>query len=217
MQRPATATPIAREAVGLVLALVGTLFLASYMLMVQATSHLLNAEQVLWGNRAAAMLVLIPLGLGMSNDWAWLTSLDAYGVGVLLLGSAGVLTIATIITQTAIRNAGANFVAIFITLRLVGTILGQLTLAPHEHLTAPLAITGVVLIIVVISGFFTFHVWLGYKAAAAAAALVREQEQGQQPQPQPAAVPAGKVPGCALCAAEARAAGLGKAGGASDH
>jgi len=63
----------------------------------------------------------------------------------------------------AIRNAGANSVAVLIPLRLVASVVGEQVLPPHVQLTSGLVISGIVLIVVVIRGYFALQVWLSLR------------------------------------------------------
>jgi drug/metabolite transporter (DMT)-like permease len=165
---------------GLALALLGTALLSAAMVGVQITGHRLSPEAVVWGMRISGLLFTPPLALAVGDmDWAWVTSLDALGWGVLILASVVVLNAGTLLLQVAICKTGAAYVAMFFCLRLVGAILGQLALPPHAKVTNPLAIAGVVLVVVVVSGFMGLQVWDARRRGAEAAAAAA-QEQAQQ-------------------------------------
>jgi drug/metabolite transporter (DMT)-like permease len=179
----ATAFSAGKVAGGLALALLGTLLLSAFLVCVQITSHRLSSEAVMWGTRASSLLFTLPLSFAVAGtDWAWLTSLDAQGWGVLLLASVVVLTGATILMQVGVRKTGAAYVAVFICLRLVGSILGQWALPPHVRVTNGLAVAGVVLVVVVVSGFMGLQVWDARRREAEAAAAAAATAQAQQPQ-----------------------------------
>ena len=57
---------------GIGLALCSTLLLTIYLILIQVTRHLVSGEAVLWGKRNVAMIVFVPLALGIEGtDWSW--------------------------------------------------------------------------------------------------------------------------------------------------
>jgi drug/metabolite transporter (DMT)-like permease len=165
---------------GAALALVGTLSVAIGMIMVQSTTHKLSNNETMVGVWVVLLSAMLVLALSIEgNDWTWLRSLDAYGWGVLVLGSLFLAT-GGLLLNLAVRNAGANSVAVLMPLRLIGSIIGGLILPPHVQLTSGLVIAGVVLIIVVVSGYFMLQVWLSARQQAQQAISTEPKEQ-QQP------------------------------------
>jgi drug/metabolite transporter (DMT)-like permease len=163
---------------GLALALLGTALLSAAMVGVQLTGHRLSSEAVMWGTRSCGLLFTPPFAFAVGgSNWAWVTSLDAQGWGVLILAAVAGLTVATVLLQVAIRKTGAAYVAVFMSLRLVGAILGQWALPPHVKVTHGLAIAGVVLVVVVVSGFMGLQVWDARRREAAAVPATRGAEQ----------------------------------------
>jgi hypothetical protein len=163
-------------AAGFGLSLLGTVLLSVNMVLVQATSHMLTSEQVLAGVWVQGVTIPAVLSLIIGNDWTWVTSLDAYGWGVLLFAAIVTLGMGCSMVQVSAQVVGANAVSAAISLRLVAAILGQLVVAPYVRLTNPLAIAGVVLIIVVVSGFFALQVHLSRQQAAAPPAAQAQQQ-----------------------------------------
>lgn len=57
---------------GIGLALCSTLLLTIYLILIQVTRHLVSGEAVLWGKRNVAMILFVPLALGIEGtDWSW--------------------------------------------------------------------------------------------------------------------------------------------------
>jgi len=156
---------------GAALALLGTLCLASSLILVQAAAQKMSNGDMSMGKWVPMMFIALILALAVDGcDWSWLSELDTYGWAILLLFSLVSLPLSSLMVQSAVRKAGANRISVLISLRLVGSIIGERLMPPYVAVTGGLAIAGVVLIIVVVSGFFTLQVWLSSRKQEHAAA-----------------------------------------------
>jgi drug/metabolite transporter (DMT)-like permease len=134
-----TLSPQVSLIVGVSLALTSTLLLSSYLVLLQVTRHIVTGEQVLWAKRNVAAVVLVPLALAVNGtDWGWVRALTTFDWLVLVFTGIFIYTLANIWLQFCSRNLGAATVSVFISLRLVASILGSIVLlreVPRHVLT----------------------------------------------------------------------------------
>jgi drug/metabolite transporter (DMT)-like permease len=158
---------LASLVVGAGLALLGTVAFSVAMVLVEATAHKLSNNEIMAAFFAPMIAVSLVLALAVEGtDWSWLTSLDASGWGVLLFASLVSSAASTLLLNVGIRHVGANSAAVLAPLALVASIIGELVLPPHVLVICGLAIAGVVLIMVAVSGFFALQVWLSSQQQA---------------------------------------------------
>jgi len=153
-----TLSPQISLIVGVSLALTSTLLLSSYLVLLQVTRHIVTGEQVLWAKRNVAAVVLVPLALAVNGtDWGWVRALTTFDWLVLVFTGIFIYTLANIWLQFCSRNLGAATVSVFISLRLVASILGSIVLlreVPRHVLTW----VGFVVVVLVMTAFL----WLQY-------------------------------------------------------
>jgi len=138
---------------GIGLALCSTLLLTIYLILIQVTRHLVSGEAVLWGKRNVAMILFVPLALGIEGtDWSWVANLDGKAWGVLIFAGLYIYTLMNIFLQFCTRALGALMVSIFLSLRLVASIVGSIVLL-NETPTKALTWVGFVLIMIVMTAF----------------------------------------------------------------
>lgn len=126
-------------AIGLLLSFACTLLMTAYMLALQVSRSLVTNDQVLMANRNITLLVFVPLALGIEGtEFAWLWALKPMDIGVLVGSAIVIYTGANLLLQMTTRSVGANLVSVFISLRLVGSIVGEIVLlkdTPQHWLT----------------------------------------------------------------------------------
>ncbi|KAF8057772.1 hypothetical protein HT031_005956 [Scenedesmus sp. PABB004] len=155
--------------VGLALAATSTLLLSAYLVIIQVTRHLVSGEAVLWGKRNVAMLVFVPLSLIVEGlDWGWVPAMSGKDWAVLIFTGLIIYTLANIWLQFCSRALGAALVSVFMSLRLVSSIVGSVVLL-REVPTSALSWAGFALVIVVMTAFLLLQ-WHAKKRDAAAAA-----------------------------------------------
>jgi drug/metabolite transporter (DMT)-like permease len=168
-------------AAGLALAFVSMLLLAAYLLMLQVTQHIVTGVQVMWGNSYVGVLLLTPLALGIEGlDWSWVLRLSLFDWGVLAFAAFFIDAVNTIWTQHCSRVLGAAIVSLFISCRLVSSVVGSIILL-HEVPSSPLTFAGFGVVGVALSGFMILQAWDKSKAAKqeAAAAAAEGGEEGK--------------------------------------
>jgi drug/metabolite transporter (DMT)-like permease len=148
-------------AVGLLLSFACTLLMTAYMLALQVSRSLVTNEQVLMANRNITLLVFVPLALGIEGtEFAWLWALKPMDIGVLLGSAIVIYTGANLLLQMCTRSVGANLVSVFISLRLVGSIVGEIVLlkdTPQHWLTW----LGFACVIVTMTAFLCYQQYMG--------------------------------------------------------
>jgi drug/metabolite transporter (DMT)-like permease len=148
-------------AIGLLLSFACTLLMVAYMLALQVSRSLVTNEQVLMANRNITLLVFVPLALGIEGtDFAWLWVLKPMDIGVLLGSAIFIYTGANLLLQMCTRSVGANLVSVFISLRLVGSIVGEIVLlndTPQHWLTW----LGFGCVIVTMTAFLCYQQYMG--------------------------------------------------------
>ncbi|KAF6252807.1 hypothetical protein COO60DRAFT_1274119 [Scenedesmus sp. NREL 46B-D3] len=157
---------------GLLLALTSTLLLAAYFVLLQVTRHLVTGEQILWANRNVALLLFTPLSLIIEGtDWSWVVLLTPAEWGILVYTGVSIYTLGNILVQSSTRRVGSPLVSVFLSMRLVASILGSIVLL-HDVPRSPVTWVGFGLVIGVLSAFLGLQ-WLAArrKSAAAAAAV----------------------------------------------
>jgi drug/metabolite transporter (DMT)-like permease len=166
----AAATGSARDtAVGLALATVSMFLLAAYLLLLQATQKLTTGRQVMWANVTVAVVVFGPLGAALEGaDWAWVAALRPADWAVLFFAGFFINALNTIWTQSCSRVLGAAVVALFISCRLVSSLVGSIILL-REIPGSPLTWAGFGVVIAAMSGFMVLQYLQGRRAEAAVA------------------------------------------------
>jgi hypothetical protein len=148
-------------AIGLLLSFACTLLMTAYMLALQVSRSLVTNEQVLMANRNMTLLVFLPLALGIEGtDFAWLWLLKPMDISVLLGSAIVIYTGANLLLQMCTRSVGANLVSVFISLRLVGSIVGEIVLlkdTPQHWLTW----LGFACVIVTMTAFMCYQQCMG--------------------------------------------------------
>ncbi|KAF8056101.1 hypothetical protein HT031_006452 [Scenedesmus sp. PABB004] len=119
----------ARMAAGLGLAITSMLLLTAYLVALQVTQHLVTGVQVMWGNTYVTLVAFVPLALAVEGtDWSWVLALRLGDWGVMVFAGFFIDALNTIFTQQAARVLGAAVVSIFISLRLVSSLVGSIVL-----------------------------------------------------------------------------------------
>jgi drug/metabolite transporter (DMT)-like permease len=155
---------------GLLLALTSTLLLAAYFVLLQVTRHLVTGEQILWANRNVALLLFTPLSLLIEGtDWSWVFLLTPAEWGILVYTGVSIYTLGNIMVQSSTRRVGSPLVSVFLSMRLVASILGSIVLL-HDVPRSPVTWVGFGLVIGVLSAFLALQALAARKKAAAAAA-----------------------------------------------
>jgi drug/metabolite transporter (DMT)-like permease len=155
---------------GLLLALTSTLLLAAYFVLLQVTRHLVTGEQILWANRNVALLLFAPLSLLIEGtDWSWVFMLTPAEWGILVYTGVSIYTLGNILVQSSTRRVGSPLVSVFLSMRLVASILGSIVLL-HDVPRSPVTWVGFGLVIGVLSAFLALQALAARKKAAAAAA-----------------------------------------------
>ncbi|WIA39380.1 hypothetical protein OEZ86_005485 [Tetradesmus obliquus] len=115
--------------------------ISSSLLLRQPRAHdvYLTLLLMLMANRNITLLVFVPLALGIEGtEFAWLWVLKPMDIGVLVGSAIVIYTGANLLLQMTTRTVGANLVSVFISLRLVGSIVGEIVLlkdTPQHWLT----------------------------------------------------------------------------------
>jgi drug/metabolite transporter (DMT)-like permease len=155
---------------GLLLALTSTLLLAAYFVLLQVTRHLVTGEQILWANRNVALLLFTPLSLLIEGtDWSWVFLLTPAEWGILVYTGVSIYTLGNIFIQSSTRRVGSPLVSVFLSMRLVASILGSIVLL-HDVPRSPVTWVGFGLVIGVLSAFLALQALVARKKAAAEAA-----------------------------------------------
>jgi drug/metabolite transporter (DMT)-like permease len=155
---------------GLLLALTSTLLLAAYFVLLQVTRHLVTGEQILWANRNVALLLFTPLSLLIEGtDWSWVFLLTPAEWGILVYTGVSIYTLGNIMVQSSTRRVGSPLVSVFLSMRLVASILGSIVLL-HDVPRSPVTWVGFGMVIGVLSAFLALQALAARKKAAAAAA-----------------------------------------------
>ncbi|KAF6252793.1 hypothetical protein COO60DRAFT_498682 [Scenedesmus sp. NREL 46B-D3] len=133
---------------GVVVALLAMVGQALYFVLVQLTRTSLSAQQVLWGNRNVAFVVVLPLALAAEGtSWSWVAALRPSDWGAMVFIGIGVQTLGAMGMQWTTRAIGAAAVSSVSSLRLVASVVGSV-LVLHETPTHPLVWCGFVLVVV---------------------------------------------------------------------
>lgn len=149
----ANTSPTGYLFLGMGLALTSTLLLTVYLILIQLTRHLVSGEAVLWGKRNVAMLLFVPLAFVVEGtDWSWVTVLTPEGWGVLVFTGIYIYTLQNIFLQFCTRALGAVMVSIFLSLRLVASIIGSIVLL-KETPTQAITWVGFAIVMLVMAGF----------------------------------------------------------------
>ncbi|WIA09748.1 hypothetical protein OEZ85_009127 [Tetradesmus obliquus] len=155
---------------GLLLALTSTLLLAAYFVLLQVTRRFVTGEQILWANRNVALLLFTPLSLLIEGtDWSWVFLLTPAEWGILVYTGVSIYTLGNIFIQSSTRRVGSPLVSVFLSMRLVASILGSIVLL-HDVPTSPVTWVGFGLVIGVLSAFLALQAFVARKKAAAAEA-----------------------------------------------
>uniref|UniRef100_A0A383W667 EamA domain-containing protein n=1 Tax=Tetradesmus obliquus TaxID=3088 RepID=A0A383W667_TETOB len=155
---------------GLLLALTSTLLLAAYFVLLQVTRRFVTGEQILWANRNVALLLFTPLSLLIEGtDWSWVFLLTPAEWGILVYTGVSIYTLGNIFIQSSTRRVGSPLVSVFLSMRLVASILGSIVLL-HDIPTSPVTWVGFGLVIGVLSAFLALQAYVARKKAAAAEA-----------------------------------------------
>uniref|UniRef100_A0A383W5L6 Sugar phosphate transporter domain-containing protein n=1 Tax=Tetradesmus obliquus TaxID=3088 RepID=A0A383W5L6_TETOB len=142
---------------GVVIALLATLGQALYFVMVQLTRRCLTAQQVLWGNRNVAFVVVLPLALAAEGtSWAWVAALRPQHWAALAFIGICVQTLAAMGMQWTTRAIGAAAVSSVSSLRLVAAVVGSVVLL-HETPTHPLVWSGFVVVVLTMGAYTAFQ------------------------------------------------------------
>jgi drug/metabolite transporter (DMT)-like permease len=165
---------------GIALALLAAVCASAAIVLIQAYASKLSISEMMAGFLLPMVAVTLVLALSIEGtNWAWLTSLDTYGWGVLLVASLVAAPLGILWVTVSIRKVGANAVALLMSLRLVAALIGQRVLPPYVLLTSGLVIAGVVLIMAAVSGYFALQVWLSARQQAQQAISTEPKEQQQ--------------------------------------
>jgi drug/metabolite transporter (DMT)-like permease len=155
---------------GLLLALTSTLLLAAYFVLLQVTRRFVTGEQILWANRNVALLLFTPLSLLIEGtDWSWVVLLTPAEWGILVYTGVSIYTLGNIFIQSSTRRVGSPLVSVFLSMRLVASILGSIVLL-HDIPRSPVTWVGFGLVIGVLSAFLALQALVARKKAAAEAA-----------------------------------------------
>ncbi|KAF6252805.1 hypothetical protein COO60DRAFT_1643720 [Scenedesmus sp. NREL 46B-D3] len=115
---------------------------SSYFVLLQVTRHLVTGEQILWANRNVALLLFTPLSLIIEGtDWSWVVLLTPAEWGILVYTGVSIYTLGNSLVQSATRQVGSPLVSVFLSMRLIGSILGSIVLlhdVPRSPVTWPI-------------------------------------------------------------------------------
>jgi drug/metabolite transporter (DMT)-like permease len=154
-------------AIGLALAVVSMVLLASYLVLLQITQHMVTGVQVMWGNTYVALIVFTPLACAVEGmDWSWVLELSGFDWGVMVFAGFFIDALNTIWTQSCARVLGAAIVSLFISFRLVSSVIGSIILM-GEVPRSPLVWAGMAGVVACMTGFMALQAWSGGKGNAA--------------------------------------------------